>query len=59
MKKYITLILLFGTFLTHSQNNIENVDADAFKKLIEENKSVLIDLRTIDEITNTGKIWLY
>ena len=56
MKKYITLILLFGTFLIHAQNNVENVDATAFKKLIEENKSVLIDLRTIDEITNKGKI---
>lgn len=56
MKKYITLILLFGTFLTYSQNNVENVDATAFKKLIEENKSVLIDLRTMDEITNKGKI---
>lgn len=36
--------------------NIKNVDATAFKKLIDDKKGELIDLRTKPEIENKGKI---
>lgn len=39
-----------------SQTKVENVDATTFKKLIDEKKSVLIDLRTDDELKNKGYI---
>jgi phage shock protein E len=56
MKKFITLLLLLGALITSAQNNIKNVAAAEFKKLIDEKKSVLVDLRTSDEIINKGKI---
>jgi phage shock protein E len=56
MKKFITLLLLLGALITSAQNNIKNVDAAEFKKRIDEKKSVLVDLRTSDEIINKGKI---
>lgn len=55
MKKTITLLALFFSFALFSQN-VKNVDAIEFKKLITENKYVLIDLRTNDEIKNKGMI---
>ena len=42
--------------ISFSQTKIENVDAATFKKLIDEKKSVLIDLRTDDELKNKGYI---
>ena len=56
MKNLTTILFLFITLLGFSQIKIENVDAATFKKLIEENKSVLIDLRTNDELKNKGFI---
>ncbi len=55
MKKAITLIILFFSISLFSQK-IKNVDAVAFKKLIEEKKYILIDLRTDDEIKSKGAI---
>ena len=56
MKNLTTILFLFITLLGFSQIKIENVDAATFKKLIDENKSVLIDLRTNDELKNKGFI---
>jgi rhodanese-related sulfurtransferase len=56
MKNLTTILFLFITLLGFSQTIIENVDAATFKKLIDENKSVLIDLRTNDELKNKGYI---
>jgi phage shock protein E len=36
--------------------NVQNVEAAAFKKLVDEKKSVLIDLRTTPEIQKKGMI---
>ena len=56
MKNLVTVLFLFISFIGFSQTKIENVDAATFKKLIDENKSVLIDLRTNDELKNKGYI---
>ena len=56
MKKIITLIALITSIIGFSQTKIENVDATTFKKLIDEKKSYLIDLRTDDELKNKGFI---
>lgn len=39
-----------------AQTKVENVDANTFKKLIDEKKYYLIDLRTDDELKNKGFI---
>jgi phage shock protein E len=51
------VILLFAAmgFFANAQTG-KDVDAATFKKLIEEKKGVLIDLRTPDEIKTKGKI---
>jgi rhodanese-related sulfurtransferase len=56
MKKIVTLILVFISIFSFSQEVIKNVDAATFKKMIDEKKYILIDLRTADEIKNKGKI---
>jgi phage shock protein E len=56
MKKIITLLALFTSMISIGQTKIENVDAETFKKLIDEKKSYLIDLRTDDELKNKGFI---
>lgn len=56
MKKIITLLALFISAISFAQTKIENVDATTFKKLIDEKKSVLIDLRTSDELKMKGYI---
>jgi rhodanese-related sulfurtransferase len=48
--------LLFCSATIFAQTKVENVDAATFKKLIDEKKSVLIDLRTDDELKNKGYI---
>jgi rhodanese-related sulfurtransferase len=54
MKKILVLIcLLFGINLSAQ---IKNVDAEAFKKYIDEKKGILIDLRTPEEIEKKGMI---
>lgn len=54
MKTFFTLLALVFSFAGIAQ--IKNVDATAFKKLIEEKKYVLIDLRTNEEIKSKGMI---
>ncbi len=56
MKKIVTLILIFISTFSFSQEGIKNVDAAAFKKMIDDKIYILIDLRTADEIKNKGKI---
>lgn len=56
MKKIFALLLLFTSLINFAQTKIENVDAETFKKLIDEKKSYLIDLRTDDELKNKGFI---
>jgi len=56
MNKIIMVIAMFVNILSYAQTKIENVDATTFKKLIEEKKSILIDLRTDDELKNKGFI---
>lgn len=56
MKKIITLLALCISMMSFAQTKIENVDAATFKKLIDEKKSYLIDLRTDDELKNKGFI---
>jgi rhodanese-related sulfurtransferase len=56
MKKIVTLILVFISTFSFSQEVIKNVDAATFKKMIDEKKYILIDLRTADEIKSKGKI---
>jgi phage shock protein E len=56
MKKIVTLILVFISIFSFSQEVIKNVDAATFKKMIDEKKYILIDLRTADEIKSKGKI---
>lgn len=56
MKKILSLLLLFFCLQVQSQTTVKNVDASTFKKLVDENKSELIDLRTTDEINSKGKI---
>jgi len=55
MKKFLILFLLAG-FLSGAQTIVKKVDANTFKKYLTENRSVLIDLRTDDEITKKGMI---
>lgn len=56
MKHFLFIIFIALNFLGFSQTKIENVDASTFKKLIDEKQSVLIDLRTNDELKNKGFI---
>ena len=56
MKKIITLFATFITAFCIAQTKVENVDAVTFKKIIDEKKSYLIDLRTDDELKNKGFI---
>ena len=56
MKKLISIIILFFALSGISQTAKINVTAHEFKKLIDDNKFVLIDLRTDDEIKTKGKI---
>jgi rhodanese-related sulfurtransferase len=56
MKTLLALFLFLGSFAAVSQTKVENVDAATFKKLIDEKKGMLIDLRTDDELKNKGFI---
>jgi rhodanese-related sulfurtransferase len=57
MKKlFLLLTVLFLGLATQAQTVVKNVDALTFKKLIDEKKAVLIDLRTTEEIERKGMI---
>lgn len=55
MKHLFVILFMLGICLTNAQTS-KDVDAAEFKKLIENKKNVLIDLRTPDEIKTKGKI---
>jgi len=55
MKTTFTVLALFFSFSLFSQK-IKNVDAAEFKRLVDEKKYILIDLRTTDEIKSKGTI---
>lgn len=56
MKTILTLIVVLLSIGASAQTNLKNVDAVTFKKYIDAKKSVLIDLRTIEEIESKGMI---
>lgn len=56
MKSIFSFLVLFFCLNLNAQTVIKNVDATTFKKYIDENKSVLIDLRTTDEMKTKGII---
>lgn len=56
MKTFVSFLAVLISLSFNAQGIIKNVDAATFKKLIDEKKSVLIDLRTTDEINSKGKI---
>lgn len=56
MKQLILISALFFSVLGFAQTKVEHVDAATFKKLIDEKKAHLIDLRTDDELKNKGYI---
>jgi phage shock protein E len=56
MKKTVILFALFASLISFAQTKVEHVDAATFKKFIDEKKSLLIDLRTDDELKNKGYI---
>lgn len=56
MKKITTFLFILISFFSIAQTIVKNADAVTFKKLIDQKKSILIDLRTDDEIKNKGKI---
>lgn len=56
MKTILSFLILLFCINLNAQTVIKNVDATTFKKYIDENKSVLIDLRTADEIKTKGMI---
>jgi len=55
MKKILIIYLLLIIKFANSQT-VSNVNAQEFKQQIETKKSILIDLRTPDEISKKGKI---
>jgi phage shock protein E len=58
-KKILTLLLLIVTsvgILSAQKNGYKNINAADFKAEMEQKKGMLIDLRTPDEIKNTGTI---
>lgn len=56
MKNLCILLFITLGLSSFAQTKIENVDAATFKKMIDEKKYVLIDLRTNDELKNKGFI---
>ena len=56
MKRIITALTVIFSLGAFGQTRVQNVDATTFKKLINENKGILIDLRTDEEIEKKGKI---
>jgi len=56
MKTLLSILFISISALCLSQTQIENVDAATFKKMIDAKKSVLIDLRTDEELKAKGLI---
>lgn len=55
MKKLLFILMLLGAYSINAQT-ARDVDAAEFKKLMENKKNVVIDLRTPEEIKTKGKI---
>lgn len=55
MKKVTLIVLLLALKFANAQT-VSNVNAQEFKKQVDAKKSVVIDLRTPDEILKKGKI---
>jgi rhodanese-related sulfurtransferase len=56
MKLLISFFVLIISLSSGEQTTVKHVDAATFKKYIDENTSILIDLRTSDEINAKGMI---
>lgn len=56
IKKLLAVIFSFVFYCTHAQTTVKHVDASTFKKMMDEHKYILIDLRTSDEINSKGMI---
>jgi rhodanese-related sulfurtransferase len=56
MKNLVLFFLIFTYIGSYSQTTTKNVDAQTFKKYVDEKKGVLIDLRTNEEIEKKGMI---
>lgn len=56
MKIIFASLFFLISFMAVSQTKVEHVDAATFKKLIDEKKGYLIDLRTDEELKNKGYI---
>lgn len=56
MKNFLSFFFLCAALYLPAQTVVKNVDAETFKKMINEKKGELIDLRTNDEIQNKGMI---
>ena len=56
MKTLLSLVLFLASFHAFSQTKVENVDAATFKKLIDEKRGMLVDLRTDEELKTKGYI---
>jgi rhodanese-related sulfurtransferase len=56
MKILLSLLGFIFSFQLMAQQGFKNVDAETFKKLVDEKKYVLIDLRTDEEIKKKGMI---
>ena len=55
LNKLILIVFCLVGSITYAQQS-SDVDAAAFKKLMDDKKAVVIDLRTPDEIKTKGKI---
>lgn len=55
LNKLILIVFCLVGSITYAQQS-SDVDAETFKKLMQDKKGVLIDLRTPDEIKTKGKI---
>lgn len=55
MKRLFIAFLVSFTTLISAQTN-QNLDAASFKKMMEKKNTVVVDLRTPDEINSKGKI---
>ena len=56
MKFLLHLVLITLAGGLYSQTEVQNVDALTFKKIMDEHKSIIIDLRTDEEIEKKGMI---
>jgi phage shock protein E len=56
MKTLYCFFILFATTVLTAQTEIKNVDSKTFKNYMKEKNTVLIDLRTDEEIAKKGSI---